>query len=398
MAFNDNIVRFLNDSNSSFTSTKDAERKQSLVEAMYLTKGNFLRSLDLMLIHDEELRNEFNYEAKRQGKSGVAYPILARGLHEAGQIDEKEYKRAAGILDTVTDPGGANFLQTTVADFIAETVDELGLIAATVQKFDIAGEGNLQVPVFNPKLKSTFVANTANYTDLGSSIEGGIDSILLNPAKVGAYTQIRPDYLNKLSANRLQFILRILADAQARAYDDAILNGNGSSPNPTGMNQNALVGDTDFTTGSDAFETLLNGIEAIADARAGRSSDIRIYMNTSAKQEFVKIEKALSNDRGNILKTTPGGLTIADYPVVVTDVILNTDVSAGDNKTSRVTVGYANQYYWANSKAPQVVSDSSVGFLSETETVRVSGMADGKPAFNNAFAYFDVTTAIEGTL
>jgi HK97 family phage major capsid protein len=351
-----------------------------------------------MLIHDEELRNEFNYEARKQGKSGVAYPILARGLFEAGKIDEKTFQRAAGVLDTVTNPGGANFLQTTVANFVAETIDEIGLVAKEVQKFDLKGEGNLQIPTFNPKLKSAFAANTANYTDLGSTIEGGTGSITLNAQKVGAYTQLRPDFMNKLGAGRLQFILKQLAEAQARAYDDVILNGTGSSPIPTGMNQNALTGGTDFAVGSDIFDTLLNAIETISDRRAGRTSDIRIFMNTSAKQEFVKLERLLSNNRTNILQSSKGGLTIADYPVIITDVILNTNATAPANKTSLVTVGYANQYYWGNSKAPQVVSDSSVGFLSETETLRVSGMADGKPAFNNAFAKFTVTTGVEGTL
>jgi HK97 family phage major capsid protein len=396
--FNENIVEFLNNSSSNFTSTVDVQRKAALVEAMESTKGDFIRSIDLMLIHDEELRNEFNYEARKQGKSGVAYPILARGLFEAGKIDEKTFQRAAGVLDTVTNPGGANFLQTTVANFVAETIDEIGLVAKEVQKFDLKGEGNLQIPTFNPKLKSAFAANTANYTDLGSTIEGGTGSITLNAQKVGAYTQLRPDFMNKLGAGRLQFILKQLAEAQARAYDDVILNGTGSSPIPTGMNQNALTGGTDFAVGSDIFDTLLNAIEAISDRRAGRTSDIRIFMNTSAKQEFVKLERLLSNNRTNILQSSKGGLTIADYPVIITDVILNTNATAPANKTSLVTVGYANQYYWGNSKAPQVVSDSSVGFLSETETLRVSGMADGKPAFNNAFAKFTVTTGVEGTL
>ena len=394
---NDAIVTFLNDSNSNFTSTVDADRKRMLVSAMEATKGNFIRSLDLLLIHDQELRNEFNYESKKQGKSGVSYPIMARGLFDADLIDEPTYKRAGGVLDTLTNPGGANFLQTTVADFVAETVDELGLVAKSVQQFDLKGEGNLSIPVYNPKLQSAFATNVASYTDLGSGIEGGISSILLNPQKVGAFVQLRPDFMNKLSANRLQFVLRILADAQARAYDDAILNGAGSGVLPTGMNQNALTAGTEFTVGSDAFETLLNSIEAISDQRAGRASDIRIYMNTSAKNEFVKLERSLSNDRPNILKTSPSGLDIGNYPVIVTDVIRNTNATAPANKTSLVTVGYANQYYWGNSKAPEVVADSSVGFLSETETLRVSGMANGKPAFNNAFAKFTVTTGVEGT-
>lgn len=387
MSFDSNIIKFLNDSNSEFTSTREAELKRNLVSAVEQTKGNIVSALDVMLIHDEELRNEWNYEAKKAGKSQASYPVLARNLFQAGKIDEKTYQRAAGVLDTITNPGGANFLQTTVADFVAETVEELGIVANTVTKIDLAGEGNLQIPVNNSFAMSNFVANAANYTDLGSTIEGGISSVTLNPQKVGAYQQLRPDFLNKLSANRLQYIVRLLADAQARAYDNAIINGNGTTPNPTGMNQNAL---TAFPIGGDEFETLLNAVSAISDVRKGRDRDIVVFMNTAAKNRFLQLKYVLSNDRSGLIDANGSGLqSIAGYKVVVTDVINNTGTAG--SKSTTVTLGYANQYYWGDSKKPTIATDQSVGFLSGTDTVRIDGMADGKPTFNNAFAKFDIT-------
>lgn len=394
--FNQNIVDLLNNSGSEFTSTTHSDRRNALVGAVEATKGNILRAMDLMLIHDEDFRNEFNYEAKKQGKSGVAYPVLARGLFEAGQIDEKTFQRAAGVLDTITNPGGLNFLQTTVADFIAETVEELGLVAKEVNRIDLAGEGNLLIPTFNPKLSSTWVANSAQYAEL-TALEGGINGVTLNPQKVGAFVTVRPDFLNKLSANRLTFILRILADAQARAYDLAILNGTGSGVQPTGMNQNSLNVTTHFEAGANAFDTLLNAMSAVSDRRAGRNRDMRIFMNTAAKNEFVKLERSLSNDRTNILETGVDSMTIGGNKVIITDAIVNTNGTAPANKTSVVTVGYANQYYWGESAKPKVQTDHSIGFLSGNTVIRVDGMADGKPAFNDAFAKFTVTTGVEST-
>jgi|GEM_PF-6432683 len=392
--FNPNIVDFLNNSGSEFTSTTHSDRKNALVGAVEATKGNILRAMDLMLIHDEDFRNEFNYEAKKEGKSGVAYPVLARGLFEAGQIDETTFKRASGVMDTITNPGGANFLQTTVADFVAETVQELGLIAKEVNHIDLAGEGNLLIPTFNPKLSSTWVANAANFVEL-TSVEGGINGVTLNPQKVGSFINIRPDFLNKLSASRLTFLLKILADAQARAYDLAILNGTGSGVQPTGMNQNSLTVTTDFEVGANAFDTLFNAMSAVSDRRAGRARDMRIFMNTAAKNEFVKLERSLSNDRKNILETDPDSMTIGGNKVIITDAILNTNGTAPANKTSVVTVGYANQYYWGESAKPKVSTDNSIGFLSSSSVIKVDGMADGKPAFNDAFAKFTVTTGVE---
>jgi HK97 family phage major capsid protein len=394
MELDQNIVQFLNDSSSEFTSNREANLKRLLIDSVKASGGDFLRAFDIMMIHDEELRNEFNYLAKRDKKSGVNYNIMARGLFEKELIDEKTYKRAAGVLDTVTNPGGANFLQTTVADFVAETVDELGLIAKEVEPIDLAGDGNLAIPTYNPKLRSAFVANSANYPEL-TALEPGIGGVTINTQKVGSYVTIRADYLYKLSASKLQFILRILADAQARAYDDAILNANGTLPNPLGMNQNALNVNTDFQAGSNIFDTLLNAISAISDRRQGRASDIRIFMNTSAKNEFVKLERTLSNDRQNVLVTSPSSISIAGYPVIVSDVILNTNGSIPNNKTSIVTVGYAKQYYWGSSRRPTVETNNSVNFLNGSVTARIDAMADGRPAFNDAFAKFTVTTGVE---
>lgn len=386
------FLNFLRDSNNEYTSTVDKNRKEALLRSLEGAKGNIIVAFDNMLINDEDLRNEWNYEAKKEGKSGVNYPILARGLYNAKQIDKEAYIRAGGILDNTTNPGGGNFLQTTVADYVAETVEDLGLVAATVTKHDIANDGNFKIPVFDGFFKSTFVADSANFINLGTSIEGGITSVTLTPEKVGAYVQVFQSFLTTLSANRLQYVIKLVSEAQARAYDDAILNGSGSSQQPLGMNQNALAAGTDFSSGGDAFETLMNAVSAISDHRKGKNKDIVCYMNTAAVNLYKKLKYSLTNDRAGLIEINGDSINIGGYKVVVTDVIDNTGTAL--SKVSQVTVGYAKMYHWGDAKKPVIDTSEAVGFLNGTDTIRISGQANGRPSFNDAFAKFNISTGL----
>lgn len=386
------FLELLKDSNNEFTSQVDKNRKEALIRSVEGAKGDFITALDNMLVNDEDLRNEWNYEAKKEGKSGVNYPILARGLYNAKKIDEATYQRAGGILDNATNPGGANFLQTTVADYVSETVEELGLVAATVTKHDVSNDGNFKIPIFDGFFKSGWLTDSANFTNLGTSVESAISSVTLAPEKVGAYIQVFQSYLTTLSASRLQYLLKLLAEAQARAYDDAILNGSGASQQPLGMNQNALVVGTDFAAGGDAFETLMNAVSAISDARRGRNSDIICYMNTASVNLFKKLKYSLTNDRAGLIDINGGSISVGGYKTVVTDVIENT--GAALSKTAQVTVGYSKMYHWGDAKKPTIDTSEHVGFLNGTETLRISGQANGKPSFNDAFAKFTVTPGV----
>jgi HK97 family phage major capsid protein len=382
------FVDFLNEASNPYISKTEAIRKEKLIRSVEATKGNIIASLDVLLLTDEDLRNEWNYEAKKQNKSQVAYPILSRGLYEAKKIDQETYKRAGGILDTTTNPGGQNFLQTTVTDYVAETVEELGIVAKAVTKHDMANSGILKIPVYNAYLKSTWAANNANYTDLGQSVEGNISSVSLNTEKVGAFLKVNPDYLNSLSANRLQWLLKIFAEAQARAYDDAILNGTGINQLPLGMNQNAQVVGTDFAAGADAFETVLNAATAVAHQRKGQHKDIKIIMNTAGVNHFKKLAYSMSNNRAGLIEINNDSIRVGGYETIITDVIENTGTIG--SQTTQITVGIPKMYHWGESKKITIATSDDVAFLSGQSTIRVEGSTDGVPTFNNAFAKFTI--------
>lgn len=391
--------------------TPEMNRKRGEVLGMALrhTGGNVARSLDALMIADPVFREEFNYLAKKNNPNvrtldysytlGAAYQNQLRQLRSAYSDDEVEameaeaddiksqYQRAGGVMDTTTNPGGANFLQTTVADFVAETVENLGLVASQVTIHDLENDGNFKIPVYDGFVKSQFVADGANFPNLGGQVEADLSSITLDPQKVGGYLQAYQSFITKITPGRLQYLLKVLADAQARAYDDAILNGTGTNSQPTGMNLNA----TTVTAGGDEFETLSLAISTVSDARKGDKRNLRIFGNTPIAQKYIRLRYTMTNDdrAGLIGLDASGNLSsLASVPFVETNVIES--IGSSPNKNAVATVGYANMYHWGNAKRPIIETSDVPGFLSGTATMKVSGQANGKPAFDNAFAKFVV--------
>ena len=387
------VLDFLNESSNEYTSNTNQTRKQAFEASMAGSKKrNLIAAIDNVLFNNEYLRNEWNVQCQKEGKVGVNYNILARGLFRAGKIDEETCKRASGILDNATNPGGANFLQTTVADYVAQTVESLGQVLGSVTTHEIGGDGNFRIPTFNGYLRSSFKTDAADFANLGTSIESNISSVTLAPEAVGAYVTVHASYLNTLSASRIQYILTLLAQAQARAYDDAILNGAGTGVLPLGMNQNALVAGTNFATGGDEFETYINAMSAISDVRRGVDSSLMGFMNTAAANVFKKLKYSLTNDRAGLIDITENGINIAGYKNIITDVIENTGTAG--SKVSQITVGNAKTYHWGNAKAPTVETSTDAGFLAGNTVLKISGAADGQPEFANGFAKFSITTGI----
>jgi HK97 family phage major capsid protein len=350
------------------------------------SNNNFFRAVDLFLISNPVARNEFNYHAQQKGLPQVSYPLLSRALLQNEVIDKETFNRASGDLDTLTNPGGANMLQVTVANYFEKTVEQLGAVFSTVTKRDLRNGGNLKQPVYSAFAKSTWVAAGVDYVDLGTTIEGGMSSVTLDPLPFGHNLQVFTDFVNKLSVTWLQETLEIMAEAHARAKDDAILNGSGSAQ-PTGMNQNALVVNTNFAPGADEFETLLNACTAISDARKIGGNRLAIYGNEAINNRLVSLKYNMTNpDLAGLINIDGNGSvkSIAGKRFIQTEVISNTGSSP--SKSAVATVGIPELYIWGYSKEDQVKESEHLGFKSDTLFLKASGIADGKPAFNNAFA------------
>jgi len=357
----------------------DKQRAGLIKEAIKDQDGNFIKAMDLVLLNDPILRNEWNSEASKRSMPLVNYPLFANGVKE----DKEGFSRAAGLYDSITSPGGANFIQTTVADFVAQTIDRSSVVLPTVRQFDIQGQGNFSVPLINDFQTVNPVVDGADLPNIVSNLEAGTSSITLNPARLGLLLPLTAGFMAKVSAKNIQTILSQPGMIMSRSIDRQIILGDGSGVNFTGMLQNA----TTVAFSGDIVESILNASAALR--LSGETP--KVYLNRNVMVEILKIELNLPNGRTSVLTSNPAKneMTIAGMPVILTDLIPTTGTAG--NRISTVCIGYSQQYYMAVSSQIQISTSKEFNFAKSAETVKAEMLANGKPAFNDAFAKISVT-------
>lgn len=379
---NQNILSFLQKTTNPVEEKDTYSRRLTDTSSAIKSLGyNLAKGLDAVLVTDVELRNEFNWELKKRNLDGVSYPLLARHLFQAKQIDEETFARAAGTLDTVTNPGGGNFLQTTVSDVIEKRVEDLSLVYNEVSSYDLEQGGNLQIPTYSAFAKTVNTAEGSNLTNLGTTVEGGIGKITLDPQRHGGFIPVFNSFIHKLNGKHLADLLDILAEAFARGRDAAILNANGSGVNILGMNQNATT--IPFT--GDALTTFKTAAQSVADVQRGGLSGLVAFMSTTAWLEFMELFRDLNNDRSGIID--PVERKIYGVKCVVTDVIESG--GATPNKSSTVTLGYGKTYKYGQTQL-QTETDKFTNMLTGQTNLYIATYNDGQPSFHNAFAKFNL--------
>lgn len=348
---------------------------------------SFLRAMDFALMLDPELRNEVNFEFKQRNLPTVEYGLTARLLLDEGRIDEKTFVRAGGKIDTITNPGGGNFLQVTVSDVLTKRIDQLGQVKATVDVYDLTNDGDLKLPTYGAFATTTsFLEDGTNTVpNLGTTVEGGISSITLSPQAHGGYLPVLNAFVRKLSGRNFANLVDILAEAFARGLDTAILSANGTSPNVTGMLQNA----TSVTATADPLADFMLLVKNVSDTNRGGLKNLMGYMNTATWAHFQLLAKALPNNRAGIVDIA--NQTIFNVPIVVTDVLLTTGTAG--SKTAPVCVGYSKLYKFGMTGV-EVKTDEFSGFLTNTINLKQLAYIDGKPAFSSAFAKTTVANGL----
>jgi HK97 family phage major capsid protein len=343
-------------------------RGEVFKEGLKLADGDVARAIDYLAYNDVHFRSEVNNSLQNAGyKRGLTYDLLA------SELSDSNY-RAGGSFDTITTPGGANTLQTTVG-LIVSRVEELGQVLREVESQEIV-DGNLQIPVFSSNATAAYVGN-ANATNLGTTLEGVLNQVTLNPQRIAGYIDINDDFIVKISSKNVTTLMDKLAESYARGVDNGILQGAGTGSTPLGMLTNATV----ITAGANDLDTLRKAIASASINGLGGYNNLRIFMNTPTWTKYGML--STSNMAYNTV-INAGNDTIFGIPVIKTDVL---GVTAD---ASNVIVGYKNHYVIGISKQPSVLIDQYSGSLTGTQRCVISGTNQGRPLFNNSFARFSV--------
>jgi len=162
----------------------------------------------------------------------------ARNLFEAGHYergytddgrsirDEFQNARAAGdFYSTVVSADGGLLLPTTVRDEIEELADQVGVAREVCQTFSQV-IGDITVP------GATGVESSADFVAEGGEITSAkraFQSVNLNPKKVAQIVPWSYEAQVELAPQILEDVQRAISRSFARAEDDALLNGDGTS-------------------------------------------------------------------------------------------------------------------------------------------------------------------------
>jgi len=165
------------------------------------------------------------HSAGRQPREAEQYAEeLVRGGHYSRDVTEQA--RASGdFYSTVVNADGGFLLPTEVRDEIEELADQVGVARQICDTFSQI-VGSIKVP------GATGVEDQADFVAEGGAITSSkraFQSVTLNPGKVAQIVPWTYEAQVELAPQILEDVERAIARSFARAEDDAMLNGDGSS-------------------------------------------------------------------------------------------------------------------------------------------------------------------------
>ncbi len=381
-------------SNASSVYKLDQERAETFKTLLRLSAGSG-RTADLgatlrvLLLADQELFEEVAYIQDKNVKADhnrfwtKAYARFSK----AGVDGQTAFQRASEITSTAGN-GNNDFSTLFVESIIKKRVEsESELLQMLDQKRLTTTKGKF--PKSSNTAKAAFATVSADLTDLTDTIDDGFGHLDVEAQKFGGTMFLEAETFVKLDAQTVSQILDELTIAYRRGKIDQIVNGNGSTPNATGLAKDA----TAVTFNGNVTQTLLKMIAAVADVTRGGMKDIFILTNTAGKTALLS-ERFINPAYDNILEGVIAGMNgqefIKSLPIVEENVIVTSGTSP--NKTAPLYVGKKGDYLVADQTDPQIMIDPYSDFKAGGETVRIMNFWTGSPYFADSFAKTTIPT------
>lgn len=302
-------------------------------------------------------------ENKLDENSAEYRSAFFKGL-QGKELNEVE-KRA---LTYTTSTAGA-VIPTQTLNKIIEQLEQDSVLFPLVQHYNIAGNLSIGVETETAECEWTTEAST------GKDSAGKVVPVALSAYQLCKFVSISAQVAN-MSIDALEaFIVRTLTRKLHRAVDKAILEGTGNGQ-PTGI--------TKGLTFTDVAELDYDAIVDLdAKLNSAYSKNAVYIMNKNTRNLVKKIKDEMGNPI--FVQNTANGFgnMLDGYPVVVYDAM-------EDNK---IILGDLQQYVFNFAQNPTIDKSKDAGFYQNAEVYRISALADGKPAIQNAFVGVNVTGA-----
>ena len=240
---------------------------------------------------------------------------------------------------------GGNLVQTDLLDqdFIEFLRNRSVMLAAGVRTMP-GLQGNVAIPR-RSGVASTYYLSTQ--TTAITQAESTFDQVTLSPKNLAALSKYSRQTLLQATPGIEQLVRTDLIDGINVAMDLGILNGSGSSGQPTGIMQTSGIGSVAIGTngGAITLEALVNLETALTTVNAPVDRNSVNYI-TNAKV------------MGNLKKLRAGGSTTTDGPFLVNDNLL----AIGRGSTPSVVNGYG--VYVTNQVPSTLTKGTSSGVCS----------------------------------
>jgi HK97 family phage major capsid protein len=283
-------------------------------------------------------------------------------------------------LDTESDPGGSNLVQTALADTILVKAEKTGQILALLSK-DTIPYGNKEYPKYNAKTVGQFIdESTSAYTDVvPNSFEDGtdgLDKVLFTPRDFGITASYTNRILKKVTPASIRFFREQEAKMITRGLERQALRGDGTGQNATGVVEVA-------SSVSAAGNIYLTFNDAIGTLAANDTENIVAVMHRKTWQEFKNLRVINESYRASI---DPKSLKIDDIQVILSN---NTDSSVAT--TGNVLLGDFSHYMMTKQGTMETIEDPYSNATTRKVNVTHTMLVDMGAMFSNSFAKFSVT-------
>lgn len=344
--------------------------------------GNTYAALDVLLYSNPALRAQYNSMPEQRANPSlqVSYDATATHAGDDQYFDGKRKFERAAPLDTASNPGGANIIQTSLADTILVKAEETGQVMALLGK-DTIPYGDKEYPKITAKAVAAFIdENTTSYTDQSATTyelaTHGLTKVKYTPRDFGLAMGYTNRLLKKVTPATIAFFRNYEAKGFARGIEQQALRGAGTGQDATG-----IVGvATSVTFATNAYITFCNALGVLA---AADTENIQAVMHRKTWQEFKKL-RIINPAYKDVID--PVSMKIDDIQVVLSN---NNDASVATVGT--VNLGDFSHYLLATGSGLDTIEDKYSGAANRKTTVYHTMQIDMGALIAASFATFTLT-------
>jgi HK97 family phage major capsid protein len=338
-------------------------------------------AVDALLYNNPEFRAKFNSlpENRKNPLLQVSYDVTASVANDEKYFEgQRKYERT---LDTASNPGGSNLVQTALADTIIHKMEEIGQIISLIQK-DTVPYGDKEYPRLTAKAEGVFIdenstASTAITANTYEVATDGITKVKYTPRDFVLRATYTKRLLNKVSPASVSFFRQYEAQGLTRGIERQILRGNATGQNAQGIAGIATVvavnGD-EYLTFNDA-----TGILGASD-----TDNIVAVMSRKTWARFKQLRVA--NDYFISGAIDPKGKMVDDIPIIISN-----NINASEATTGTVILGDFNHYLMLTSGGLETLEDPYSEAANRRHNVFHSMQIDLGALIPASFATFNVT-------